>query len=255
MTDLQLHEASELWITLIKNKKGYQAIDPSSFKKFLRKIRTYVFFQRLLHFTKPGSTVLEAGCGWALSSFALAERNIRSTAVDISPELIADLKTLQVQLGGNFVSYLECVVGDIFKLSALGKTVHVVYSDGTYELFFDINDRKRILKNFRSILTQDGTLVLAVPNLHNPFFGMAVDQTKMPAMQPFTLEILRSELEAGGFTILEDGYSFVNPGFEQWIRFRLLIYPVKIVNVVFRFLPRSARGILAAHLYVVAKKA
>lgn len=252
-SDQHLHQASEEWIDTIKSQKGYQAIDAERYRKFLRRMKNYVFYRRLRAYTLKTDTVLEAGCGWALASFALAEEGIRVTAIDISPELITDLQRLQTELGGNFQSHLACTVGDIFRLPELGKTVNVICSDGTYEHFLERSDRMNIFKNFRDILTENGKVALAVPNIHNPFFGTAVDQ-KMPAMRPFTLSELRQELEEGGFKILEDGYTFVNPGFEQWISARWLIPPVKALNVVFPYLPRFLKKVCAAHIFVFAEK-
>ena len=248
-----LQRESEDWVRTIEQEKGYSAPDPVLFRKLLSRMPGYAFFRATVRHVHPGETILEAGCGWATASFALAERGIRATAVDISEKLVADLNRLQQELGGTYVSNLKILVWDIFRLTEMQQTFDAVLSDGTYEHFFNDDDRRRILKNISTILKPNGLFLVAVPNLNNPFFKTVVDQ-KMPGMHPFTLKSLSRELEEGGFTMLETGYTFVNPGFEQWVRARWMIAIIRMANAVFPFLPRFLKGILAAHIFCVARK-
>lgn len=245
------HKESDDWVRTIEEGKGYQRIATSSYRKLLARMPAYAIFAVLVRYLRPGQTALEAGCGWAFASFALAERGVSVTAVDISAKLIADLDRLKTELGEPYASHVAPLAEDIFRLETMGRTFDAVISDGTYEHFLEAHDRRAILKNFRAILHKDGLCIIAVPNLHNPFFGSVVDQ-KMPAMHAFTAEELASELEQGGFRALETGFSFVNPGFEQWVRSRWMIAAVRTAGRVFRFLPRFLQKIFAAHLYCVA---
>ncbi|MBI2636117.1 class I SAM-dependent methyltransferase [Candidatus Peregrinibacteria bacterium] len=201
---------------------------------------------------RASQSVLEAGCGWALTSFALAGRGICATALDISEKLVRDLQKLKVRLGEPYVSNLTAVVGDIFRLSELNAKFDAVVSDGTYEHFLAEEDRCTILRSIRAVLRENGVFVVAVPNLHNPLFGSVVDP-KMPAMHPFSLKELVAELECGGFWVTETGFSFVNPGFAQWVQARWMIAAVRAAGVIFRFLPRPLKRIFGAHLYCVAR--
>lgn len=213
----------------------------------------YEYYKAVQKYVRPGQSVLEAGCGWAFTSFALAEYGARATAIDISPKLVTDLQRLQQQLGGAYTSHLSITVGDIFRLPALGQTFDAVTSDGTYEHFLKDSDRKDILGSVRAVLREEGLFIVAVPNLRNPFFRFVVER-KMPDMHPFTIESLVKELKQGGFCVLETGFSFVNPGFQQWIKSRWMTAPIHMVNAVFPLLPRMGKSLLGAHVFCVAKK-
>lgn len=248
------NKESTAWIRTIEEGKGYAAIDALLFRKLLGRITAYAFFRALHRRVRPGDTVLEIGCGWAMSSFALAgEGGVSVTALDIAEKLIADLRHLQKELGGSYATQLTLVAGDAFRLREMERTFDVVFSDGTYEHFLRANDRRKFLEQARAVLRDGGIFCLAVPNLHNPFFRSVVDP-KMPAMFPFTLRHLAAELRQGGFQVLETGYSFVNPGFEQWVRSRWMIAGIRATTALFCYLPRPVKGILAAHLYCVAQK-
>ncbi len=247
------NEESQNWIRTIDEGKGYAAIDAASFRRLLGGIHRYAFYRVLKRYLLRGSSVLEAGCGWGLSSFALAERNVLVTAVDISEKLIESLQRLQAELGGRYAANLSLVAWDIFRLAEMNKTFCAVFSDGTYEHFDNPEDRQRILWNVRAALKQHGFFMVAVPNLRNPFFNLVVDR-KMPPMHAFTIDDLATELEQGGFEVLEKGFSFVNPGFEQWVQSRWMIGLVHSANSVFRFLPRPIKRLFAAHLYCVGRK-
>jgi 2-polyprenyl-3-methyl-5-hydroxy-6-metoxy-1,4-benzoquinol methylase len=186
-----------------------------------------------------------------LSSFALASIGVNVTAIDISEKLIVDLRRVQAELGGAYAAHLQLCVWDIFRLREIGKTYDAVCSDGTYEHFLDISDRRKILENVRAILKPGGLFIVAVPNLHNPFFRLVVDR-RMPAMQYFRAADLARELCEGGMTVVETGFSFVNPGFAQWVKAPWMIAAIRAADAVFRFLPRPLKKIFAAHVYCVA---
>lgn len=244
---------TEEWVRVIHEGKGYSALSARVLRQYLEDTDHYLFFEALLRYAKPESPVLEAGCGWAISSFALAQRGFRTVAVDISPELMKRLREVQRELGGREKEYLELVEGDIFHLDSLNRKFGLIFSDGTYEHFLKARERRDLLASFFRALQEDGKLILAVPNLGNPFFGAVVAQT-MPAMHSFTIDELIAEMEGGGFHVLEKGYAFVNAGFRQWLRSGWMAYPVLFVNSIFRSLPPFLQRSLAVHLYCVARK-
>lgn len=250
---LNTDNASEAWVKTIDEGKGYGGMTAAEFRKLIDRMPGYAFFGAVIRYVHPGQSVLEAGCGYALTSFALAGCGVHATALDISEKLIKDLQRLKQELGSPYAENLMPVVGDIFRLPELNTMFDAVVSDGTYEHFLQRDDRRKILEGIRSVLKENGVVIIAVPNLRNPFFGSVVDE-RMPAMHPFTLKELASELQEGGFHINETGYSFVNPGFAQWVQSRWMIGTIRLCDVIFRFLPKPLKRIFAAHLYCVARK-
>ena len=249
MTD---HKESSDWVRAIDEGAGYSAPDVSAFRRLLGYMHQYSFYRAICKYAKSGDVVLEAGCGWATSSFALANRKVRIIAIDISETLVVTLQNLQTSLGGDIATNIKFQVGDILKMD-IDRPCDLVFSDGTYEHFPELEDRKIILKNTKNILKDGGFVAVAVPNLFNPFFRMVVD-AKMPTMHPFTINTLSDELELNGFSVVETGYSFVNPGFEQWVKSRWMIWPIRLVSIVFRFFPKFIQSLIAAHIYCIAKK-
>ncbi len=249
---MSTQDQSQAWVQTIEEDKGYSAPDPGVFRALLRRMPRYAFFDAVLRHLPRSVTVLEAGCGWAMSSFALAERGNTVTAIDISEKLIRDLQILQRQLGGQYIQNLTLDAYDIFRLQETGWSFDAVISDGTYEHFLQETERASFIRNIRAVLKPGGFFIVAVPNLHNPLFASVVDP-KMPAMHPFTLMSLKEELIRSGFDVLETGYSFVNPGFAQWVQSRWMIAGVRVADAIFGFLPRPLRRIFSAHLYCVAR--
>ena len=246
--------ASEAWVQVIQEGKGYAQPSAAQFRRLINQTRkNYAFFKALARHVPARGRVLEAGCGWACSSFALAGQGVSVVALDISEKLIGELERVREELGAPVRDRLTLVAGDIFKLAELGEKFDVIFNDGTYEHFLDSNERREILRSIRGQLKPDGKYLVAVPNTANLFFGAVVD-AKMPAMHPFRLETLAEELEAGGFRVVERGYQFVNAGFEQWLKARWMAYPVRAVNGAFAYFPCFLKKFLAAHVYCVAQK-
>ncbi|MBI1934676.1 hypothetical protein HYS30_03345, partial [Candidatus Peregrinibacteria bacterium] len=96
MTDIRVpNHASQDWVETIERDRGYSALEMHAFGALLDRMPSYAFFRALLRHLQPGETALEAGCGYALSSFALSKRGVNVTAIDISTKLIADLRRIQ----------------------------------------------------------------------------------------------------------------------------------------------------------------
>lgn len=237
------------WIRTIEGERGYAAIAPAHFARLIDRTEKYAFFHTLTQHVRSRQRVLEAGCGLAFSSFALARRNVTVTALDVSSRLIDDLKRKKDELGWKHVLPVQ---GDIFELAQRGRLYDAIFSDGTYE-HFRREERQAFLWNIRESLSPGGKFIVSVPNVGNPLFGSAVDM-RMPWMQSFTPESLRAELEGGGFRVVETGYSFVNPGFEQWLKAKWMVVPVHVAGFIFRFLPKPLQRVFAVHLYCVAAK-
>ncbi len=246
-----IQKGSQDWIHAIQEGKGYTPIAPDSYRKLLKNIDEYSFFRTLKKYVTSGDKVLEAGCGWAFSSFALAQKHINVIPVDISGTLIASLIKLKHELGQPFDQFLSPLEGDIFHLDQIVEKQDIIFSDGTYE-HFTKNERIIFLQKIKSSLSLGGKFIISVPNMHNPFFGFVVGNA-MPLCFPFTMKSLSSELIAGGFQILEQGYSFVNPGFEQWAKRKWMVIPIRMCNGIFRFLPTRMKILFCAHFYCVAE--
>ena len=250
----QVPTASEAWVQVIGEEQGYAGLDAALLRRLIERTKkNYALFTALRRHIPVRGKALEAGCGWACCSFALADQGISVTALDISEKLITTLKRMKQEMGEAIRSHLELITGDLFKLSELGERFDLIFNDGTYEHFLSLKDRQTILANMRDQLKPEGKYVVAVPNLANPFFCWVVDR-KMPAMQRFGLRSLAGELEASGFRVLEQGYLFVNAGFEQWLKARWMAGPVWAVNGMFEAFPGFLKKILAAHIYCVAQK-
>ena len=122
------------WIRVIEEGGGFPRVDLDTFRRLIEKTQNYRFFQVLRKHVKLDDAVLEAGCGWAVSSFALAREGIHVVALDISDKLIQDLQNIQNQWGEDANNSLELLVGDLFKLDELGRQFDCIFSDGTYQV-------------------------------------------------------------------------------------------------------------------------
>ena len=111
-----------------------------------------------------------------------------------------------------------------------------------------------MLQNISSALVDHGKYIVAVPNLCNPLFYMALSNDDVPDMYTFTMSKLITELQHNDFKILESGFLFVASGFEQWIKGRWLVFPIKLIDMIYFRLPLLLQKTLAAHLYCVGEK-
>ena len=92
-----------------------------------------VLWAHYLHVFRPGAQVLDVACGTGLDSIFLAARGIRMTGIDISPQMIAQLK-MKAHLQG-LADRIEVHVDDI----AILHSWPAAYFDGIISAFAGLN--------------------------------------------------------------------------------------------------------------------
>jgi 2-polyprenyl-3-methyl-5-hydroxy-6-metoxy-1,4-benzoquinol methylase len=245
-------DANQDWIKAI-DSGIYIKTDINTFHETLRKTIENTFYKILCRYSNRKDKILEAGCGMAYISFALVKEGFQTTALDISENIIKYLINLKSECGfqGDYPLFIS---GDIFELDKLNKSYDVVFNHGVYEHFLNKDDRKSALSNIYNSLNKNGRYIVAIPNLINPLFNSAISHDQVPKMAVFDSQSLQSELREAGFNILESGYLFVGPGFEQWLKTAWLAYPIYVVDKMWGIMPFFLRKMIAAHIYCVAQK-
>ncbi len=211
------------------------------------------FFKLLQRFLKPGGRALETGFGYGNYCFLLAEAHRSSSVlgIDCVAPLVSKIESHREEYFPHLTNSLKFECADLFTFR--GEKADLVFSNGVYEHFLDSAERLRALNSFSENLSDDGFLIVAVPNLSNPLFHLAA-RGDVPTMVSLGFEQLSAELEAANFVVCEMGDLFVAPGFEQWVRSRVLLPLLYGLVNIYPNLPRAIRRIFSAHIYCVAKK-
>jgi 2-polyprenyl-3-methyl-5-hydroxy-6-metoxy-1,4-benzoquinol methylase len=146
---------------------------------------------------EPGKHALEIGCGTGLFTAMFAERGVRVTAVDISPELLEQAR--QRNLPADRVRFLEKRFEDC---DLEGPFDAVVGSSVLHHLEVD-----EALHRIFTLLKPNGRLSLAEPNLLNPqvylerrFHFLPMFSYTSPDETAFVRWKLASQLRQTGFT-------------------------------------------------------
>ena len=248
-----MNSTTQEWIHIIESGRAYD-IRPATIEKGLLRLNHDHFHRVLLSHSSAGDKVLEAGCGEAYYSFALAAGGRIVTALDISPVLIARLQKIDKSTSVKTSNRLKFIIGDIFDLSSLKQQFNLVFNHGVYEHWLTWNERSKILENIAMSLKCHGRYALAVPNLKNPMFYLSLSRDHVPAMQAFTMGRIRAELLHHGMETIDKGYLFVGPGYEQWVKHKWLVYPVELMRTIYRKLPSMFQRLFSAHIYCVGKR-
>jgi ubiquinone/menaquinone biosynthesis C-methylase UbiE/uncharacterized protein YbaR (Trm112 family) len=137
---------------------SYRALGEQSFQRALRQI-TFADWRPLI---RPGSVVLDIGCGDGLSTFDVADPEIEVLAFDISPQSIALAALRSAELGITNVSFF---IGDADALPLRSRTIDCVLCYGSLH---HVPDPARTLGEAARVLNDEG-LYLGVENNETPF--------------------------------------------------------------------------------------
>ncbi len=188
--------------------------------------------QRIISILKPyfndGDAALDAGCGSGFFSAVFCDFGMKTVSIDYSQQALDLTKH-------NTDGRSQCVQADLLAsglAQRCGQAFDLIFSDGLFEHFSEQN-KDGILKNFISVLNDDGVLVTVVPNLWSPW--QLIRPFLMPGIEekPFVLRNLIRLHERNGLTVFDSGGLNVLP---------------------FRFSPEVVAPKLGMLLYVAARK-
>lgn len=137
---------------------------------------------------RPGSSLLDAGCGSGQFAIAFAERGARVTGVDLSPEMIRRAREHAAACGVE----VDWRVGDL---------THLVDPFAVYDAIFArvslqfVPDVPAALHEIRRVLKPGGRLLASVPGALSPIYRFSW-QRHMPGGDPGNNYLLPWELES-----------------------------------------------------------
>ncbi len=150
--------------------------------------------------TVSGRRALDAGCGSGFFSRFFCDRGMRTAAVDFADQSLAMTRHMTD-------GRADLLQADLLKEELSKKTAgrfDLIFSDGLFEHFV-AQDQDRILRNFVSVLGENGVIATFVPNrwspweIIRPFYMPGIDE------RPFTLSALRRLHERNGLRAVREG--------------------------------------------------
>jgi SAM-dependent methyltransferase len=245
------------WVESIERGAIYSDTSYDIFERILRCMKKDTFASVITRFVSREKHICETGCGMGFTSFYLARDGYRVTALDISSKILGMLQRFahkEIDDGSIHNGNIRFLCTDILDLGIKSRKIDLIFNHGVYEHFLEQSDRRLVLSNMRSCLVPAGILIIAVPNLGNPFFAMSIRKSDIPEMVHFTVETLGQELVEEGFDLMESGGLFVGPGYQEWVRSPWLSKVIGMVGLVWQLLPKLIKRKFGAHLYVVGQK-
>jgi ubiquinone/menaquinone biosynthesis C-methylase UbiE len=140
-----------------KTSQDYKKLLDAHDRKYLKP-----YVDTVNKYAKPGSMILDLGCGNGLSSYMLSKSNHRVIGTDISTFFLSQASHLQ----NKTLKYQVC---DALDLPFVDESFDLVCSN---ELIEHLTDIPRAIAEMIRILKSNGILIIMGPNLCSPFWGL-----------------------------------------------------------------------------------
>lgn len=158
---------------------------------------------------QPGMKVLEIGCGTGFFTQEIIKKQVKLTAIDISPELLEVAKSNIVDPN------LEFAIENAYQMSFGNHTFDAVIGSSVIHHL----DVDKALREFYRVLKTGGFIAFTEPNMLNPQIAM---ERNIPAIKKamgnspdetaFFIWAIRKKLKAAGFTRIEIiPFDFLHP--------------------------------------------
>ncbi len=229
---------------------------------YLRRFLRGPFMQLPLRYAalRPGSRVLEAGCGSGKFSFCFALLGHQVTALDFSADILSNVRAAKADLekaGGPL--HLTTYQGDLEQLDLPDEHFDLVINEGVVEHWLDQTARRRVLAGMVRVTKPGGVVAVIIPNGSHPFIDTWVRQhpafVSAPPMVNYTPPLLTADLSSVGLTQLEVDGIYAWRTLSEWPRTQL---PYRLAGSALDHLiplPRAVRRRWGLHLIGLGRKA
>lgn len=214
---------------------------------FLKRVR-----ESFAKYIKPGSKVLEIGCGSGnILTFVAKDKNCDCYGIDISPESERIIKYFEK----NRNTKVNFKVGDGFNIPYQDNNFDVVYSEGVIEHFDDSKIIEMINEHIR-VCKVNGIIIISVPNKFNIFLtiGKKIMGKGYPHYpeKSYTIFELKDLVESCGVKVVGiDGFAW-QQGLAFWKIIKKSIYILKFLPD--KLLSPKIRSIIGHECMIIAKK-
>ncbi|MBM3166247.1 MAG: class I SAM-dependent methyltransferase [Chloroflexi bacterium] len=166
---------------------------------------------------KPGDHLLDAGCGTGQLGFAAAVYGrCRITMMDYSLSALTFAQAVAEELHRRGKQFEAFFVRDSLEDIALQESFDIVTNEGVLEHWFSKEKRLHVLKEMVKVAKPGGTVILWVPNIHNPLYRNWIQRTVGVPEQAFSVQELRTLMVSAG---LEQVAVFPTRGYFSFIRY------------------------------------
>jgi len=196
---------------------------------FLRRFIRSPFVRLIWQYAqlKPGSRVLEAGCGSGKFSVCFAMLGCSVTALDFSPVMLENAAALRQTVEHDTGPLdMQFVSGDLENLELGSDQFDLVFNEGVVEHWLDQRARRAVLSNMVRVAKPGGTVAVIVPNGHHPRMTYWMQNSpaflSAPAMVRYDTQLLLSDLSSVGLVDLSIDGIYAWRTVDQWPTNRIL---------------------------------
>jgi ubiquinone/menaquinone biosynthesis C-methylase UbiE len=158
----------------------YENMEKPNFEKLINKPSEWqVSLADTLRFAVNNGSVLEAGCGFGVTSLLIGS-GAQRTLLDLEPKAIETARNLFDWSGQS----AEFAVGDLLNMSFPDNSFDVVFNAGVLE-HFDKAGRCEALREMARVAKPGGTVCVAIPNHFSVPYRFAYEYRKAHGKWPY----------------------------------------------------------------------
>ena len=180
---------------------------PAGDEHFLQRFRASPYITIVLRYARlrPGSLILEPGCGSGKFSLVLASLGHRVIALDYVFDVLRGVQATQERLGERWPGRLGGLCrGSLEHLPFPDDTFDLVINEGVVEHWLDDKERLMVLREMVRVTRPGGVVAVLVPNGAHPLIQVWESRLagfqKAPPMAYYSARRLGAELVQAGLS-------------------------------------------------------
>lgn len=179
--------------------------------------------------------IIEVGCEQGIVTMLTSAR-LERHLLDLNQDIIKKLERFNELNKLSLTLHHE----DMFAMNIDDGKFDLLHNSGVIE-HFDCSDRVRLLKEYARILSDNGTMVISIPNHYSVSYRLAylfhnhiLRGWKWPWPREYKIYDMKSEIEAAGLTLIERKVLAYDTAFKFWRPFSFVGSIFKLFGLCFK---------------------